>query len=210
MKKILTLLLVFFISSTVEASKEFPNYGWYTGISAGMASDTGKNNEQLKGASGGLLIGYRWYNWALEFNYDYFSMKTKSGLSEFHYGSQIYIDKGELAGSAKTLTLKGFFLRYLMIGFGLGFFDAEHDFQFHDPANPSTKVSFKGDESYATAFTQIGLVLPLYRHLDLRAYYEVRNISGMTPNVGLPGSYQPEPLSGTIKQFAAQVIYYFN
>lgn len=210
MKKILILLTCFFISSSFAASNDFPNYGWYIGLTAGTASDTGENNEQLKGASGGFLVGYRWYNWALEFNYDYFAMKTKSGLSEFHLGSQVYIDKGELKGSAKTLTLKGFAFRYLMFGFGLGFFDATHDFRFHDPNNPSTTAAFEGDDSYAAAFTQIGIVLPLYRHLDLRAYYEVRNIAGITPAVSIPGSYEPEPLSGTIKQFAAQVIYYFN
>src|SRR5690606_15562988 len=114
MKKILILITCFFINSTFAASKDFPDYGWYTGITAGIASDTGENNEQLKGASGGLLVGYRWYNWALELNYDYFSMKSKSGLSEYHYGTQLYIDKAELKGSATTLALKGFIFRYLM------------------------------------------------------------------------------------------------
>src|SRR5690606_3090851 len=97
------------------------------------------------------------------------------------------------------------------LGIGLGSFKGQHDFKFHDPADPSNSFVFQDDASYVEVMLQFGIVLPLYRHLDLRIFYDVRSLATTDIDLGTAGNtYEPQVLSTSIGQIAGQVIFYFN
>lgn len=196
MKKIFFLLIVLFSFTTYAQNK-----GFYTGLNYGNAADDGSGAEKLSGPIYGVNLGYRWYHWALEAGYSKFDLKSEGGQTDL-----VYIDKAELNGQSFDFMLRAFFLRFLNIGLGYSMASADHDFRFKNINNvPGQNKDVKGSSDYTGTILQLGLVLPLFRWLDLQVLYEMRNLMNDDAEVDVL-----EPLGGGFKKISGQLVFYFN
>ena len=172
---VLSILTSFDAFSQKEGKRISKNYGPYIDLAGGYAVDGGSGSEKLLGSTYQTSIGYRWSNWAFEIGYTAIDLKAKPGVANDFI---VNIDKATLKGGGIDFIIRTTFWRFLTFGLGYSKMKLEHDFQFSNINNdPSANFNMKDSNDYTGAIAQIGLVLPLWRFLDLRLMYELRTLS---------------------------------
>ena len=190
-----------------QTRRSSSNYGLYLGGGYSTVADDGKGSEKLLGPAYGGVLGYRWDNWAIEVGYSKFDLASNGGVTTT-LGQMIRIDKAEVKADVLDFMLKFHFFRIFMLGLGYSTVSGTHDFRFSEQDNPTNTFISQGESKYTGSVVQMGLVLPLFRFLDLRLIYEGRAwINKKAWESNAPVS---EPLGGSMQQFTGQMVIYLN
>lgn len=194
-----------------ERKSSSKHYGMYVDLGGGAGSDGGSGSEKLKGSTYSGAIGYRWNTWAFEIGYTSLNFKANPGVANDFI---VNIDKATIKGGGIDAILRATFWRFFTFGLGYTRMSLEHDFEFSNINNdPNASLNSKDKNTYSGGVAQLGLVLPLWRFLDLRLMYEVRSlvVSDLTSEEEDASEELPiDPYGGTIQNFTGHIVFYFR
>ncbi len=177
------------------------NYGFYTGLNFGKSNDTGKGKKQISGSVMGTQLGYRLYHWAMEVGYNRYSMTSGKGPTE-----EYTIVKGRVEASSIDFLLRTYFWRFFTAGIGWNNVKSKEVYYLTNVGgDPNQNISYNDQGAYKGLFYNAGIVLPLFRWLDIWVLYENRNWISEKYN----GSTN-EKVNLSIQQLSAHAVYYFN
>lgn len=199
MNFLFVLLFSLFPFTYSMASNE--NYGFYTGLNFGKSNDTGKGKKQISGSVMGTQLGYRLYHWAMEVGYNRYSMTSGKGPTE-----EYTIVKGRVEASSIDFLLRTYFWRFFTAGIGWNNVKSKEVYYLTNVGgDPNQNISYNDQGAYKGLFYNAGIVLPLFRWLDIWVLYENRNWISEKYN----GSTN-EKVNLSIQQLSAHAVYYFN